>query len=140
MASVNKAIIVGNLGQDVDLKYTSSGSAVCNFSVATSYKRKNAETGDYIEETEWHRITAFGRTAEVCEDYLSKGSSVYIEGRLRTRKWTDDAGIDRYSTEIIAENVQFLSRKNAEAEQTPAKPQEPTPPKPQQDRDDDIPF
>lgn len=112
MASINKVIIVGNLGGDVECRESASGYAVANFRVATSYKRKDAETGDYTEETEWHRVTVFGRSAEACGQYLSKGSSVYVEGRLRTNKWQDESGNDRYTTEIVANDVQFLSRKS----------------------------
>jgi single-strand DNA-binding protein len=143
MASINKAIIVGNLGQDVELRYTASGSAVCNMTVATSRKWKDKSSGDMMEETEWHRVTVFDRSAEACAEYLQKGSSVYVEGRLQTRKWQDQDGKDRYSTEIIADNVQFLSRKSDRVEaaspapskqsQHPAKP-------PVDDRDEQIPF
>ncbi len=106
--SVNKVILIGNLGRDPEVRYAGSGTAVCNFTMATTrtYKDKQGERKD---ETEWHRVVAFGRTAEVCGEYLKKGSQVYIEGRLQTRKWQDkETGADRYTTEILAENMKML--------------------------------
>jgi len=102
--SVNKAIIVGNMGQDVELKYTPSGLAVANMSVATTESRKD-KSGEYNDLTEWHRIVVFGKTAEFVSKYLGKGSTVYVEGRLQTRSWEDKEGIKKYSTEIIADAV-----------------------------------
>jgi single-strand DNA-binding protein len=105
---VNKAILLGNLGKDPEVRYTQSGAAVTNFSVATTRAFKSGE--DWKEETEWHNIVVFGRTAERCSEYLQKGSQVYIEGRIQTRKWEDRDGNTRYTTEIVAFDVQFLSR------------------------------
>ena len=108
MASVNKVIIVGNLGRDPEIRYMPSGDAIANIAVATSYKSKDRNTGEQKELTEWHRISFFGRLAEIVGQYLNKGSSVYVEGRLQTRKYTDKDGIERYATDIIAENMQML--------------------------------
>lgn len=108
MASVNKVIIVGNLGRDPEIRYMPSGDAIANIAVATSYKSKDRNTGEQKELTEWHRISFFGRLAEIVGEYLKKGSSVYVEGRLQTRKYTDKDGIERYATDIIAENMQML--------------------------------
>ncbi|WP_018079184.1 single-stranded DNA-binding protein [Thiobacillus denitrificans] len=107
MASVNKVIVVGNLGQDPEMRYLPSGDAVANFSVATTDTWKDKE-GNKQEATEWHRCSVFGRTAEVCGQYLKKGSQVYIEGGLRTRKYTDKEGIERYSTEIRVDQMKML--------------------------------
>jgi single-strand DNA-binding protein len=107
MASVNKLILVGNLGRDPELRYTQSGQAVANFTLATTERFSNRD-GDRQERTEWHRIVAWGRTAELCAQYLSKGRSVYIEGRLQTREWEDKEGQKRRTTEITAQTVQFL--------------------------------
>ena len=98
---VNKVIIVGTLGNDPEVKYSSSGSAIANLSVATSEQWKDKQTGEKKEQTEWHRIVIFGKLAEVAGEYLRKGSQVYIEGQLRTRKWSDSNGVDRYTTEIV---------------------------------------
>ena len=111
MASINKVILVGNLGKDPELKYMPSGDAVTNFSIATTDKYKDKQTGEPKETTEWHRISAFQKLAEICGQYLKKGSQVYIEGRIRTRKWTDSSGIEKYSTEIVAEKMQILGNK-----------------------------
>ena len=108
MASVNKVIIVGNLGRDPEVRYMPSGDAIANIAVATSFKSKDRNTGEQKELTEWHRISFFGRLAEIVAQYLKKGSSVYVEGRLQTRKYTDKDGIERYATDIIAENMQML--------------------------------
>jgi single-strand DNA-binding protein len=108
MASVNKVIIVGNLGRDPEIRYMPSGDAIANIAVATSYKSKDRNSGEQKELTEWHRISFFGRLAEIVGQYLKKGSSVYVEGRLQTRKYTDKDGIERYATDIIAENMQML--------------------------------
>lgn len=108
MASVNKVIIVGNLGRDPEIRYMPSGDAIANIAVATSFKSKDRNTGEQKEQTEWHRISFFGRLAEIVGQYLKKGSSVYVEGRLQTRKYTDKDGIERYATEIVAENMQML--------------------------------
>lgn len=98
---VNKVIIMGTLGQDPEVKYTPSGAAVCNLSVATSEQWKDKQTGEKKEQTEWHRIVLFGKVAEIAGEYLRKGSQAYFEGRLRTRKWTDQAGVEKYTTEIV---------------------------------------
>ncbi len=105
---VNKVIIVGNLGQDPETRYMPSGSAVTNFTVATNESWKDKQTGEQKERTEWHRVSMFNRLAEVAAEYLRKGSQVYIEGKLRTRKWQGKDGNDRYTTEIIADEMQML--------------------------------
>lgn len=109
MASVNKVIIVGNLGRDPETRYSPDGAALTNVSIATTSQWKDKTTGEKREETEWHRVAFFGRLAEIASEYLRKGSQVYIEGRLRTRKWQDkETGQDRYSTEIVADVMQML--------------------------------
>jgi len=105
---VNKVIIIGNLGQDPETRYMPSGSAVTNFTVATNESWKDKQTGEQKERTEWHRVSMFNRLAEVAAEYLRKGSQVYIEGKLRTRKWQGKDGNDRYTTEIIADEMQML--------------------------------
>jgi single-strand DNA-binding protein len=107
MASVNKAIVLGNLGRDPELRHTQAGKAVCQLNVATT-ETWNDQSGERQEKTEWHRIVVWGRQAENCDKYLSKGRSVYVEGRIQTRKWQDKDGADRYSTEIVADRVQFI--------------------------------
>ena len=104
---VNKVILIGNLGQDPELRYTGSGTAVCNFSLATTESYKDRE-GNQVENTEWHRIVAWARLAEICGEYLSKGRQVYIEGQLQTRQWEDKDGNSRYTTEIKAREMQML--------------------------------
>jgi single-strand DNA-binding protein len=108
MASVNKVILVGNLGADPETRYLPSGDAVANIRLATTDRYKDKSSGEMKELTEWHRVSFFGRLAEIVNEYLKKGSSVYIEGRIRTRKWTDQAGQERYSTEIVADQMQML--------------------------------
>lgn len=109
MASVNKVILVGNLGRDPEVRYSPDGAAVCNLSLATTSSWKDKASGEKREETEWHRVVMYSRLAEIAGEYLKKGRSVYIEGRLKTRKWQDkDTGADRYSTEIIADQMQML--------------------------------
>ena len=108
MASVNKVIVIGNLGRDPEVRYTPSGSAVCNVSVATTRQWKNKESGDKVEETEWHRVVFYDRLAEIAGEYLKKGRSVYVEGRLKTRKWQDKDGVEKFTTEIIAEEMKML--------------------------------
>ncbi len=108
MASVNKVILVGNLGRDPEVRYMPDGNALCNLNLATTYSWKDKASGDKKEETEWHRVTLRNRLAEVAGEYLKKGSPVYIEGRLRTRKWTDKENIERYTTEIVADSMQLL--------------------------------
>ena len=164
MASVNKVIIVGNLGRDPEIRYLPSGDAIANIAVATSYKSKDKNTGEQKELTEWHRISFFGRLAEIVGQYLKKGSSVYVEGRLQTRKYTDKDGVEKYATDIIAETMQMLGgrqgmggdggmddgggydappqRQQAPRQAPPAPAARPAPkPAPNfSDMDDDIPF
>ena len=150
MASVNKVIVVGNLGKDPESRFMPDGKAVCNFSVATTDTWKDKATGEKKEATEWHRISTFGRLAEICGEYLKKGSQVYIEGKLRTRKWQDKEGQDRYTTEIIADAMQMLASRSGMGSgdsremREPAASAESRPPKKPagqfQDMDDDIPF
>lgn len=110
MASVNKVILLGNLGADPDVRYTADGNrAVATLSIATTRRYRNQQTQELVNETEWHRVVMFGRTAEVAKEYLHKGNPVYIEGRLRTRKWQDQNGQDRFTTEIVCETMQLLS-------------------------------
>ena len=139
---INKVILVGNLGRDPEVSYTPSGMAVAKFSIATSEKWKDKNSGEMQERTEWHRITAFGRLGEICGEYLSKGSQAYIEGRLQTSSWEKD-GITRYSTDIIANEMKMLgSRGSADASRMPEPPHTPEysgPPLPDRE-DDDIPF
>lgn len=108
MASVNKVIIIGNLGKDPEVRYMPSGSAICNLRIATTRTWKDKTSGDRQEETEWHSVSLFDRLAEIASEYLKKGRSVYIEGRLKTRKWTDKEGIERYTTEIVASEMVLL--------------------------------
>lgn len=118
---VNKVIIVGNLGQDPEVRYMPSGGAVANITVATSESWNDKGTGEKKEQTEWHRIVLFGKLAEIAGEYLKKGSQVYIEGKLQTRKWTDKDGVDRYTTEVVVSmggTMQMLGGKNAPASQT----------------------
>lgn len=105
---INKAIIVGTLGNDPDVKATASGSTVVNVSVATNESWKDKNTGENVEKTEWHRVVIFGKLAEIAAQYLKKGSQVYFEGKIQTRKWQDQSGQDRYSTEIVANEMQML--------------------------------
>lgn len=116
MASLNRVQIIGHLGKDVDMRYTPDGSAVANFSVATTESWKD-KSGDKKSSTEWHRIVFFAKLAEIAGEYLKKGSSVYIEGRLQTRKWSDKEGIERYSTEIIGDKLQMLGKRDNPGEQ-----------------------
>ncbi|QRQ87065.1 single-stranded DNA-binding protein [Cupriavidus oxalaticus] len=108
MASVNKVILVGNLGADPETRYMPSGDAVTNLRLATTDRYKDKQSGEMKEATEWHRVSMFGKLAEIAGQYLRKGSSVYIEGRIRTRKWQDQSGQDKYSTEIVADQMQML--------------------------------
>ena len=116
MASVNKVILVGNLGADPETKYLPSGDAVTNIRVATTDRWKDKTSGEMKEATEWHRIAFFGRLAEIAGEYLKKGSQVYVEGRIRTRKWQDKEGQDRYSTEIVADAMQMLGSRAGSGE------------------------
>lgn len=144
MSGINKVILIGNLGRDPEGRYTQGGTPVTRLSVATTRAWTNRDTGERVEETEWHRITVWGKQAEHCSKYLTKGRSVYIEGRLRTSKYTKD-GIDHWSTEIVAETVQFLGKNpNAIADDRPQGSERNTTPPPYDplpiDNDDDIPF
>jgi single-strand DNA-binding protein len=112
--SVNKVILVGRLGKDPELRYTQTQQPVSTLTVATSERRKGQD-GQWAEHTEWHRVVAFGKTAENCSQYLQKGREIYVEGSLRTNKWQDKTGQDRYTTEIIANTIQFLGAKGAAA-------------------------
>lgn len=121
MASINKVIVVGNLGRDPETKYMPSGDAMTNIAVATTDKWKDKASGEQKEATEWHRISFFGKLAEIAGQYLKKGSQVYIEGKLRTRKWQDKDGVEKYTTEIIADTMQMLgSRQGASSQDEPA--------------------
>ncbi len=146
---INKVILIGNLGQDPEVRYMPSGSAVCNVSVATSESWKDKSTGEPVERTEWHRVVMFRRLAEIAGEYLKKGSKVYIEGRIQTRKWQDQQGQDRYTTEVIADNMQMLdSRAGGSADfaasSAPAAPSggapAAQPPVANNGFDDDVPF
>ncbi|MDE2369841.1 MAG: single-stranded DNA-binding protein [Burkholderiales bacterium] len=108
MASVNKVILVGNLGRDPEVRYAPSGAAICNVTIATSRQWKDKTSGERQEETEWHRVVFYDRLAEIAGEYLKKGRPVYVEGRLKTRKWTDKDGVEKYTTEIIAAEMQLL--------------------------------
>ena len=144
---VNKAIILGSLGQDPDIRYTAGGAAVANISIATNEQWKDKESGEMQERTEWHRVVFFGRLAEIVGEYLRKGSQVYVEGRIQTRKWQDKEGKDRYTTEIVANEMQMLGSKSggttASFDQS-QQPQQSAPAASAQgsndDFDDDIPF
>ena len=147
---VNKAIIVGNLGRDPEIRYAASGAAIANVSIATTDSWKDKQTGENTDKTEWHRVVFFGRLAEIVGEYLKKGSQVYVEGRLQTRKWQDQNGQDRYSTEIVANEMQMLGGRGPGGatadnfDQTPraAKGGDSTAAAdvPTTDFDDDIPF
>jgi single-strand DNA-binding protein len=118
---VNKVILIGNLGNDPEVKYTPAGSAIANITLATSESWKDKNTGEQVEKTEWHRVIAFRRLAEIMGEYLKKGSKVYIEGKLQTRKWQDKDGNDRWTTEVIANEMQMLdSRNGAQSDNQPA--------------------
>ena len=108
MASVNKVIVLGNLGKDPEVRYTPNGNAVCNLRIATTRNWKNKDSGEKMEETEWHSVVLYDRQAEIAGEYLKKGRPVYVEGRLKTRKWTDKEGQERYTTEIVADSMQLL--------------------------------
>ena len=148
---VNKVIIVGNLGNDPETRYMPSGSAVTNLSVATNESWKDKQTGEQKDRTEWHRVAMFGRLAEIAAEYLRKGSQVYIEGKLRTRKWQDQNGNDRWSTEVIADEMQMLGGRSGAGAPAMGGDSGPPPGPPAQgggapggggsaDFDDDIPF
>jgi len=147
---INKVILVGNLGADPDMRAMPSGSAVTNIRVATTESWKDKNTGDQQERTEWHTVAFFGRLAEIAAEYLRKGSQVYIEGKLRTRKWQDRDGNDRWSTEVVANEMQMLGGRPGSSAPAQAPSQAPAqasahavadgPPAPPAEFDDDIPF
>lgn len=157
MASLNKVQIIGNLGGDPEVRYTAGGAAVANFSVATTEKWKDKQTGETQEETEWHRVVLWGRLAEIAGEYLKKGLPVYIEGRNKTEKWTDNQGVERYTTKVIGSDLKMLGGKpqggegggGGQRQQRPQdrstqldqrrQPQQ-TPPQQGGFDDDDIPF
>lgn len=148
---VNKVILVGNLGQEPDIKYMPSGQAVCNVSIATTESWKDKTSGEKVEKTEWHRVVLFGKQAEIAGEYLHKGKQVYIEGRLRTNKWQDQSGADRYTTEIVARDMQMLGGRGTDLSGAENETAAPAPMSPDSggkvsasssssDFDDDIPF
>lgn len=142
---VNKAIILGSLGQDPEVRYTGSGVAVTTISIATNEQWKDKNTGETQERTEWHRVVFYSRLAEIVGEYLRKGSQVYIEGRIQTRKWQDKEGNDRYTTEIVANEMQMLGSKSSgnappSADHKPDEPDKPSNTQDADDFDDDIPF
>jgi len=142
MAGINKVILIGNLGGDPEVRYTPSGVAVAQFNIATSEEWKDKDSGEKRERTEWHRIVAWRRLGEICGEYLSKGQQVYVEGRIQTNTWEDKEGNKRYTTEIIANTVQFLGRRESSES---AKPRSTSPADyqgmpAQGPADDDIPF
>lgn len=147
---VNKVILIGNIGKDPEIRYTASGSAIANITVATSESWKDKQTGENVERTEWHRVVFYQRLAEIVGEYLRKGSKIYVEGRLQTRKWQDkNTGQDRYTTEIIGDNMQMLDSKGGSGagaaapayEKTSAAPAAASESVPPLDGfDDDIPF
>ena len=145
---VNKVILVGNLGADPEVRYTANGDAVSTISVATTRAYKKRDSEEWVEETEWHRVVVFGRSAEAVSQYLTKGRQVYVEGRLRTNKYEDKDGIERWSTEIVANDVQFLGGRGGEGEvkygEPSVKASNPSKASSQKvqdsDLDDDIPF
>ena len=142
MAGINKVILIGNLGSDPEVRYTPSGVAVAQFNIATSEEWKDKDSGEKRERTEWHRIVAWRRLGEICGEYLSKGQQVYVEGRIQTNTWEDKEGNKRYTTEIIANTVQFLGKRESSES---ARPRSTTPADyqgvpAQGPADDDIPF
>ena len=142
MAGINKVILIGNLGSDPEVRYTPSGVAVAQFNIATSEEWKDKDSGEKRERTEWHRIVAWRRLGEICGEYLSKGQQVYVEGRIQTNAWEDKEGNKRYTTEIIANTVQFLGRRESSES---ARPRSTSPADyqgmpAQGPADDDIPF
>ncbi len=143
MAGINKVILVGRLGRDPEVRYTPDGTAVANFTIATSEEWKDKATGEKKERTEWHRIVAWRRLGEICGEYLSKGKQVYIEGRIQTREWEDRDGNRRFTTEIVASDVQFLGgREPMDTARPPAEPPAPdfSGSSDSEATDDDIPF
>lgn len=148
MRSLNRVQLIGNLGQDPEVRYTNSGKAVCNFSLATTHTWKDAD-GNSQDKTEWHKVVAWGKLAEICSQHLTKGRMVFVEGRLQTRKWQGQDGADRYTTEVVIDNMIFLGGREGAASgggrvtggQGGAAPVEGSPPAGGQGfDDDDIPF
>ena len=140
-SGINKVILDGNLGKDPDMRYTAGGDAVANLSIATSESWNDNQTGEKKEKTEWHRVVFFRRIAEVCGEYLKKGSSVYIEGSLRTRDWEDDQGNKRYTTEIIGREMQMLGGRRSEDNMDQSPQMNSSSPQPEEGLiDDEIPF
>ena len=137
---VNKVIVVGNMGKDPEIRNTSTGGTVTSISVATSESWKDKNTGEKQERTEWHNITFFGKLAEIAGQYLKKGSKVYVEGSLRTEKWTDSNGVDRYTTKIISNEMQMLDSKGGNSDNQGNVPANNANTKAADDLDDDIPF
>lgn len=144
MASVNKVIILGNCGRDPEMRYGASGMAMCNISIATSTKRKDKNTGEYVEETQWHRVQFFDKLAEIAGQYVKKGQPVYVEGRIKYGKFTNKDGVEQQTCDIVAESMQLLGSKDAAPAQRPqAAPAQRTAPKQASgfdDMGDDIPF
>ena len=138
MRGVNKVILIGNLGKDPELRYLPSGGAVTKFSLATGSRWKDKD-GQWQDRTDWHNIVAFGRTAEVCNEYLKKGSPVYVEGRIQTRSYDDRDGNKKWITEIIAQNVNLLGRKGEPGEETPEEVEQPVVEETKTE-DEDLPF
>jgi single-strand DNA-binding protein len=134
---INKVILVGNLGADPEIKHMPSGGAVANLSIATTRRWKDKQSGERKEETEWHRVVFFSKLAEIVGQYTHKGSKIYVEGRLQTRKWTDNAGVERYTTEIIAESMHMLDSKESggQAQEQSPPQQRPAKQAPQQQHD-----
>jgi len=140
MAGINKVILIGNLGRDPEVRYTPDGTAVTNFSIATSLEWNDKNSGEKKEKTEWHRIVTFRKLAEICGQYLSKGRQVYVEGRLQTRSWDDKEGVKRYMTEVVADTVQFLGPKGSAGSRDSYDAPPPEEPPYMDSKDDDIPF
>ena len=146
MASVNKVILVGNLGKDPESRVTGGGEAVCTFSIATTESWRDKATGDKKEVTEWHKVVAYGKLAEIAGEYLHKGSQVYVEGKIKTRKWQDNNGQDRYITEINASALTMLGKKGddegdrQQPKQRGTSSNQRNEAPPPNDMDDDIPF
>lgn len=146
---INKVMLIGNLGADPEMRYTASGTAVATFRLATSERFKD-QSGEWQDRTEWHRVVAFGRLAEICGEYLTKGRQIYIEGRIQTRTWEDQQGQTRYTTEIVAREMKMLGQRGDGGGGRPSRPQNrpqqqqrssaPPPAGPPDDFEDDIPF
>lgn len=141
---VNKVILIGNLGRDPEVRYSPNGGAIANITLATSESWKDKNTGEQVDKTEWHRVVFFRRLAEIVGEYLKKGSKVYIEGKLQTRKWQDKEGNDRYTTEVVANEMQMLDSRGGSTsynqDETAAAQPVSQEPAPAGDFDDDIPF